>query len=127
MITHFLAMLLGWYLVIASLFLILRREVAISAMRNLIGQHGVMLIVATMTLIIGLLMVVSHNIWVMGWPVVITIFSWLVLLGGIIRLYFPDTVYKIWNKIVNKPEKVIICGVITLIIGLFLLYKAYFG
>jgi len=125
--TYFLATVLGWYLVIISLFLILKREAAIVVMRDAMAQRSLLFLIAIITLIIGLLMVVSHNLWVMGWPVIITIFAWLALISGIIRLFFPDTVYKIWNKISDKSETMIIMGVILLIIGLFLLYKVYWG
>ena len=125
--TNFLATVLGWYLVVMSLLLLIRREIVVSSMKEMMGQRSVMLVVGIITFIIGLLMVISHNIWVMGWPVIVTVFAWLILIGGLFRLFCPDTVYKIWSKTIDKPEKMIICGVITLIIGLFLLYKVYFG
>lgn len=125
--THFLAAILGWYLVIVSLLLLIRREIVVTAMKELMGQRAVMLVVGIITLIIGLLMVLSHNVWVMGWPVIVTVFAWLILIGGLFRLYCPDTVYKIWNKMIDKSELFITIGVITLLIGLFLLYKVYFG
>ncbi|MCW8397851.1 DUF308 domain-containing protein [Legionella sp. PATHC038] len=124
--TNFLAAVLGWYLVIVSLLLLIRREVVVTAMRELMGQRAVMLVVGIITLIIGLLMVISHNVWLMGWPVIVTIFAWLILIGGLFRLYCPDTVYKIWNKVIDKSGLLITTGVISLIIGLFLLYKVYF-
>lgn len=127
MSTNFLASALGWYLVIMSLLLLARREVVVTAMRELMGQRAAMLVVGIITLIIGLLMVLSHNVWVMGWPVIVTVFAWLILIGGLFRLYCPDTVYKVWNKMINKSEVFITSGVITLVIGLFLLYKVYFG
>ncbi|CAM2967698.1 Integral membrane protein (PIN domain superfamily) [Legionella steigerwaltii] len=124
--TNFLAAVLGWYLVIVSLLLLVRREIVVTAMKELMGQRAVMLVVGIITLIIGLLMVISHNVWVMGWPVIVTIIAWLILIGGLFRLYCPDTVYKIWGKVIKKSELFITTGVITLIIGLFLLYKVYF-
>lgn len=127
MITIFLANVLGWYLVIVSVLLLARRDLVINAMREMMRQRSVMLLVGIITLIIGLLMVVSHNIWVVGWPVIITIFAWLTLIGGLIRLFCPESVFKIWNKVVDRSEKMIACGVISLIIGLFLLYHVYFA
>lgn len=127
MITNFLALMLGWYLVIMGLFLILRGDFVVAGLRELIGHRAIMLVVGVLTLVLGLLMVISHNIWVMGWPIIITIIAWLTLIGGLLRLFFPDTVYKIWNKTIDKPKKLIAYGVVILIIGLFLLYKVYFG
>lgn len=125
--TYFLATVMGWYLVIVSLLLLLRHDLVLQAMKEIAGHHAIMLVVGVFTLIIGLLLVASHNFWLMDWPVVITIFAWLVLISGIVRLFFPERVYKIWNNTMNKSQKLMISGVITLIIGLFLLYKVYFG
>ncbi|MGL5741608.1 MAG: hypothetical protein ACRCXC_03165 [Legionella sp.] len=124
---NFLATVLGWYLVIVSLLILVRRDIVVTAMKEMIGQRDLMLLVGIITVLIGLLMVISHNIWVMNCSVIVTVFAWLILIGGLFRLFFPDTVYKIWNKTIDKPEKLIVCGAITLIIGLFLLYKVYFG
>lgn len=126
MYTIFLAAVLGWYLVIVSLLLLTRREIIVNATKELMGQRAVMFVVGVITLIIGLLMVISHNIWVMDWPVIVTLFAWLTLIGGLFRLYFPDTVYKIWNNIMDKTGVLITTGVISLVIGLFLLYQVYF-
>ncbi|KTC89893.1 DUF308 domain-containing protein [Fluoribacter dumoffii] len=126
MYTNFLAAVLGWYLVIVSLLLLTRREIIVNATKELMGQRAVMFVVGVITLIIGLLMVISHNIWVMDWPVIVTLFAWLTLIGGLFRLYFPDTVYKIWNNIMDKTGVLITTGVISLVIGLFLLYQVYF-
>lgn len=127
MTTYFLATVLGWYLVIMSLLLIFRREVVTSAMQNVMEQPGLLLIIAFITLIIGLLMVVSHNYWVMGWPVIVTLFGWLALISGLIRLFSPETVHKMWNKMGDKPHTFTTAGVILLVIGLFLLFQVYFG
>ncbi|WP_425170277.1 hypothetical protein [Legionella sp.] len=126
MITYFLATVLGWYLVIMGIFLISRREIVISVMNDMVTRPGILLALAFITLIFGLLMVVSHNLWVMGWPVIITIISWLVLINGIIRLFYPAFVYQIWDELAAKPALFTITGIIALLIGLFLLVEVYF-
>lgn len=123
--TYFLAAILGWYLVIISLFLICRRENVLGSMNNIIAQPGLLLVVAFITLIIGLLMVLSHNVWVLGWPVLVTLFGWIALLSGLIRLFFPEIVHRIWGKMIIKPELFTGFGVVFFIIGLFLLYQVY--
>lgn len=74
MATFYLAAVIGWYLVIVSLFLLFRHEAVNAAMSEIISQRGLLFILAIITIILGLLMVVGHNVWVMGWPVVVTLF-----------------------------------------------------
>lgn len=123
--TNFLATVIGWYLVIMSILLLCKRELIVSAINELMTQRATMLLVGIMTFIVGLLLVVSHNVWVMAWPVVVTIIAWLTLIGGLIRLFCPDTVHKIWKRVIDKPVKIVVCGIISLIVGLFLLYNVY--
>ncbi len=126
MISLFLATVIGWYLVITSVFLLFRHETLKSAMNDVLAQRGLLLILAIITLILGLLLVASHNIWVMGWPVVITLFAWLVLITGLLRLFLPDMAIKMGHAFLHHPVRMKIAGVVFLIIGLFLLYWAYF-
>lgn len=126
MVTYFLASVIGWYLVIFSLFLLLRRSIAKSAMGEIMAQPGLILILAVITVILGLLMVISHNVWVMGWPIILTLFSWLVLIVGLLRLFCPDFAIKMGQGFIGHPTRMTVAGVIFLIVGLFLLYMVYF-
>jgi len=127
MITLYLATVLGWYLVIISLFLLWRRDTVSGVIGEIMGQRGLLFILAILTVVIGLLMVVSHNVWVMGWPVVVTLFSWLVLISGLIRLLFPDLAIKMMQGFQRNPNHFIVVGVVFLIIGLFLLFNVYYN
>ncbi len=124
--TYFLAIVLGWYLVIMGIFLISRRGVILSAMNNIMAQPGLLLIVGFITLLIGLLMVASHNVWVMGWPVIITIIGWVAVISGIIRLFCPETVHHMWNRMLTKPETFTASGIVMLLLGFYLLFNVYF-
>jgi hypothetical protein len=126
MATAFLASVLGWYLVIMALFLILRRNLVIAAVNDIMAQSGLLFVVAFITLIIGLMIVVTHNVWVMSWPVIITIIGWLALISGIIRLFCPEFIHRMWGKMAANPGGLTISGIIMLLIGLFLLFKIYF-
>jgi len=44
------------------------------------------------TLLLGLITVVLHNVWVSDWRVSITILGWVTLLKGIEKIGFPDRV-----------------------------------
>ena len=80
----FLAQVIGWYFVIISLFLLGRRQAMKSLVGDILADRALMFFIALITLILGLLLVVSHNLWVMGWPVIITLVAWLVLISGIV-------------------------------------------
>ncbi len=124
--TIFLAKVIGWYFVILGLFLIARKQTMKAAIADLVPDSGLMVIIATITLLLGLLLVISHNVWVMGWPVIVTIIAWLVLISGLLRLFAPEVSVRLGQKWAGSPTSVIVAAIIYIIVGLYLLYKAYY-
>lgn len=120
----FLAKAFGLYLVIFSISLIFNWRGMQRFVTDLIAHRGTMLLISVMTLILGILAVLSHNIWVWNWRVVVTLLCWLMLLQGVLRLYFPERIQKIALRFQRK-NFFMITGFITLVIGLFLLYCGF--
>lgn len=126
MVTLFLANVLGWVVIIIGLFLLLRHEHIKLIMEDVIAHPGLFFVFAFITLILGLLMVTSHNIWLMHWPVIVTLFGWLVLFSALIRLICPDTAMKLGKIFLSHPIRMQITGAVLLIIGVFLLFHVYY-
>lgn len=126
MITLFMATVIGWYLVIVSLFTLCQYEQVKSITAEILEQRGLFFIAAIITLILGLLMVASHNIWVMGWPVIITLISWLVLISGLLRLLCANTAKKMGQSFMANPVGMKVVSVVFLLLGLFLLLQVYY-
>lgn len=124
MATTFLATVIGWYLVVFGLLILLRYEHVRSCMAEVMAQRGLFFLLGVITLTLGLLMVVSHNVWVMGWPVIVTILSWLVLISGVLRLFWPDA-QKMGKSFLVEPMRMKIVAVVFLILGGYLLFNVY--
>lgn len=124
--TVFLATVIGWYLVIFSLFLLTRTEQAKLIMSDVMAHRGLFFILAVFTLILGLLMVVSHNVWIWDWPLFVTLFSWLLLITAVVRIFWTDTMRTKGTAFVNHPAKLRVTAIILLILGLYALYHVYF-
>ena len=122
----FLATVIGWYMVIFGILMLVRHKQMRSVMADLMAQRGLFFILALMTFILGLLLVMSHNVWVTGWPVSITIFSWFVLVGGLIRLFFLDEALKIGRSFLSEPIIMNIMAILFLIFGVYLLFHVYY-
>lgn len=125
MITLFLAKIIGWYLIISGLFLMFRRDMIQSVISELSRQKGLIIIVGMFTVILGLLMVVSHNVWAFGWALIVTLFSWIVLISGLIRLFFPESALGLGKKMVHHPMILHAVCILSLVVGILLLYLAY--
>ncbi len=84
---------------------------------------GLVYVSGLFNLIIGLLVILSHNIWVADWRVLITIMGWLALTKGIVRLFFPEKLPKLAKK-VSESWFMVICA-LFLSIGIYLTYIGF--
>jgi len=122
----FLAKVIGWYLVITSVVLLLRYK----ALRRDIntftkGDNGIMLFFfGAFASIIGLLIILNHNIWTADYRVVITIMGWLALIKGVAYLAFPWGWLSGIVKWANKNNWYIIWAIIGFIVGAYVLNQA---
>jgi uncharacterized membrane protein len=81
----------------------------------LVYLSGVLLFIA------GVSIVRSHNIWILGWQMSLTIIGWLAILIGLARMFFPH-LYKAQFKNNNFA---LIIEVLLILLGVYLTYKAY--
>lgn len=124
-VSIFLAKTIGLYLVIISAALMLKADEFKPMMLDMLRNPSLVLFSGIMALIFGILIVVSHNVWVMDWRVIITLLGWLTLLKGVGRLFYPEFVMKKATKCVENKTSYNIMMLITLFIGLVLLYFGY--
>lgn len=127
MTTLFLATVMGWYLVIVSLLFIAYYKHITSVISDMMSNQSLFFVLGIMTLILGLLLVASHNVWIMGWPVVITLLSWMVFISAVLRLYCPAIVLKIGPSLTQHPTRIRMLGLVFFLIGGFLLFHVYYA
>lgn len=124
-ISIFLAKIIGLYLIITGIFTFVRYNLLEKIITDISNQRGSLFFMAILTLIMGLLLVVSHNIWVSDWRIIITLIGWLTLIGGLVRLFFLDEMRRMtdwWLK--NKSAMLVLTGIFFLL-GCYLVYKGF--
>jgi uncharacterized membrane protein YczE len=89
-----------------------------------LGTPALVAMSGWISLMIGLLIVVSHNVWVGEWPVVITIVGWLVLLQGLMRIFFPDSFVKMMKDMMAKTGYLLMSW-IWLLVGIYLIWAGF--
>ncbi|MBU1445853.1 hypothetical protein KKD70_01155 [Patescibacteria group bacterium] len=72
-------------------------------------------------LVIGLLIILHHNIWEASWAVLITIIGWIALIKGFLLLVFPQMTV-IFEPLFTKKTFIVITGLILFLFGLLLCY-----
>ena len=123
----FLARLLGPAFVVVGLGLLLNRDNARALAREFLDSPALIYLAGLIALALGLAIVLTYNVWTFGWPVIITLFGWLSLLAGIVRIVFPQLVTRAGEKIIGKDGWVTFAVVFYLALGVWLAYAGYAG
>ena len=79
-----------------------------------------------LTMTAGMAIILTHNVWVLEWRVLITVLGWLLAIGGAVRIVIPQGTQKIGRRFLKHPQGTIIAAVVWLAIGAVLCFFGYF-
>ena len=122
----FLAKLMGPIFVIIGVGLFLNRERYLAVVDEVILSKTLLYVFGVMALTGGLAVLLTHNVWVWDWPVVITIIAWLMVVRGSLRIVIPQQIEAIAKGMTDQlPTLLLISDMIVISVGLFLSWKGY--
>jgi len=78
-----------------------------------------------LSFVAGLAIVRAHNIWAGGWPVLVTVFGWLILLGGLAQMLFPTQIAAIAAGVGRSTGLIVAAAIVLLVLGAILSFKDY--
>lgn len=125
--TLFIARMFGLYIIIMASILLFRRDIFIKFMEDFSKNYAVAFLTGIFTLIIGLAIVLTHNIWAWNWTVIITLFGWAALIKGVWFIAFPDSMSKFSDFYAKAKVFPVVHAVIALLLGVYLTYMGFFG
>ena len=123
----FLAQLIGPVLIVIGVGLLLKKTEFREMATDFLSSRALIFVSGLLTLVTGLAIVLTHNVWEFNWPVIITILGWLSIFGGVFRILFPDSVQSMGTSMLDKPAMMTVSGVIQIVLGLWLSYVGYMG
>jgi hypothetical protein len=124
--TIYLGRLIGLFLLIAALAMLLDRDSIIEMATALIDDRALMLIVGLIALVIGLAIVIGHNVWMGGlFPLVITLFGWSQLVRALLLLFLPAEAQIAFFQLMRLEDFFYIYAGIPLVLGAYLTYVGF--
>jgi len=93
--------------------------------KRFLADSPLVLISGILAMVGGLAMVNTHNVWVMDWPVIITLFGWALAVGGAVRIIAPRAVDQVGGAMMDHPIITRIAGAVWAALGAFLTIKGY--
>ena len=122
----FLAQLIGLYSIIIGFSMLIKRKMLMGIFHEIFTSRALSYIMGVVIVIIGLLLVLNHNIWKGTREVIITIVGWFVLLEGIAYVFFSKkTLAKSLEWVHNKKVYYAI-ALVYIVLGAYLTYSGFF-
>lgn len=126
-LSFYLARLIGLFLAFVGVALITRPQEFQQSVKDAAKDNAILLLISIIPLIVGIAIISCHNIWTNRWPLIITLFGWVIFIVGFIRLYFRAHFTKQMVLFANKKKHFVWTGVFFLIFGAYLIGKGFFG
>ncbi|HXQ83420.1 MAG TPA: hypothetical protein VN769_05080 [Xanthobacteraceae bacterium] len=90
-----------------------------------VASHVLIYLSGVLSLLAGLAVVMAHNRWSGGWPIIITVLGWLMVIGGVIRIVVPQLVQTVAGTIYAGHAAIIVAAILCVALGGFLSFKGF--
>lgn len=124
-ISKFLGKVIGIYLIIISISMLINMNYIINLIYHFITNPALMFFTGCLTLILGILLIVSHNIWQWNWRVIITLIAWVVFFKGASIVICPKIIDKTTMLFLQSIQTPYITASFDLLLGILLIYLGF--
>jgi hypothetical protein len=122
----FIARLIGPVMIVAGLAVLLNRQGFRTMAEDFLANRGLMFLAGMMVMLAGLAIVLTHNVWTSDWRVLVTLFGWLLIVAGAIRMIEPPFLYSGARAFLNHRAMPALAGIIWIVIGAVFCLLGYF-
>jgi hypothetical protein len=121
----FLARLIGPLFVVVGLGIVINRDGYRAMAEEFLKSRALIYLAGLLALVPGTAILLTHNLWVADWRIVITLLGWLAVIGGVFRLLFPQQVTAVGSAMLARPAILTAAGAIMLVLGVLLCFFGY--
>ncbi|MCX7899258.1 MAG: hypothetical protein N2444_04110 [Methylocystis sp.] len=89
-LTAFLAKFLGAYMLVAAMWLVLRKDVALELVERIARDPVGVATIGMIRVTVGLAIVLGHDIWTGGVAIFVSALGWIIFLNGLLTLFLPQ-------------------------------------
>jgi len=121
----FIAELLGPVFIVGGIALLFKEKMFREILQEFIRSQALLYLAGFFGLLGGLALVLTHNVWVRDWRLIITLIGWLTIVRALVTIFRPQEIVAIGSKILEHRGYFFGAAVINLSIGLALSYFGY--
>ena len=119
-LTIFFARLWGSFFIIFGLLFIITRQLGKTI--EMTDDKAFVISTGYITLLMGLVTVILHNVWELSWKVAITILGWSTLIKGISKIGWPEQIHKQAQRFKKKQW---LSAFFIILLGAFLMWMSF--
>ena len=121
----FLARLIGPVMLMIGLAVFANQRGFRDLAEEFMASRALMFLAGIIVMPAGLAIVLTHNVWTADWRVLITIFGWLNVVGGALRLVGPPFLVKTGRAMLKQPHFTLVAAAIWAVLGLLFCFFGY--
>ena len=119
----FIARLIGPVMLVIGLAVLTNQRAFRAMAEEFLASRALIFLSGLLIMPVGLAIVLTHNIWAADGRVMITLFGWLNLIGGAMRLFVPTYVIQTGRVMLKRPHFIAVAAAIWVVAGsLFCLF-----
>lgn len=120
----FLAKVIGLVLMLVATALLLNKK-NVDLLFTIYSRPGAVFLTGILEVVLGITLILNHNVWTWDFRGVITFIGWMLLLRGLGRVFFPKQVIK-WLEKFKKMKSVLMpLLVVVFLVGAYLAYMGF--
>jgi len=123
----FIAQLLGPVFVVVGIAVPLKPQMFRTILQEFIRSAVLLYLAGFIGLLGGTALVLTHNVWVPDWRLIITLIGWFTIVRALITIFQPPWIVAAGTAILAHRGVFVGAAVVDLIIGLVLSYFGYAG
>ena len=104
-------------LLVVGTSLLARPRAWVVAFQSAIGHPMAPVLSGLYALLMGLFVILSHNLWVADARVLVTIVGWLALCAAVVLLFVPEAYAALVRRVPLTPQLVALRGLIRIALG----------
>ena len=120
-----LAQVIGLYLVLEGLVILTHRKFILHIVDDMSNHRALMYVTGVMVFILGLLIVLNHNVWEASWRVIPTLIGWAMVIKGVAIFFVPKMVIRKAKKFAKNRNMAVLAGIIAVAVGAYLVYVGF--
>ena len=122
----FLAKLMGPLFLAVGIGVLANTAVYRKLAEEFLRSYALVYVSGLLLMTAGLALILTHNVWVADWRVIITLLGWLAAIGGALRIVVPERVESMGQWFLRHPTSMTVAAAIWLALGALLTFFGYF-